>query len=247
MTEPIVLAAKVHRTNASLIADVARLGWLQKDYRTLDPTFGLGNWWTTWRPDDLTTRTRKIDGSDFTAMEFPDDSFEAIGYDPPYVAPGGRKTTGMAAMHSAYGMDDTPPTPDLLQDLIDCGLRECFRVVEPRRKKRGGVVLVKCQNYVWSGRMFLGAHRTMQTALDIGFTVLDEFIHIDDAPRPQPERTRKCPIKHEPGDEAALCAMCEGTGRIASRQHHARRNLSNLIVLAKPLRASRTAKSPTLL
>lgn len=243
-----VLAAKVHSTNASLIADVARLGWLHKDLRTLDPTYGKsGAWWKTWRPDDLVWRNRKVDGSDFTAMEFDDRSFPQIAYDPPYVAPGGRKTTGMAKMHSDYGMDDTPPTPALLQDLINAGLDEVWRVLEPRPSGEapGGIALVKCQNYVWSGSLFLGAHLTMAHAIEIGFEIVDEFIHVDDAPRPQPERTRKCPTcKGEVrGDDYRPCSECDGTGRVKSRQHHASHNFSNLIVLRKPRdRRNRSAR-----
>ena len=50
---PPVMAAGTWTSNADLIADCARLGYLQKDFRTIDPTWGGGKFWTTWQPDVL--------------------------------------------------------------------------------------------------------------------------------------------------------------------------------------------------
>ena len=41
MTEPILAIAK-WSSNAALIADCARLGYLRKEWRTLEPTYGYG-------------------------------------------------------------------------------------------------------------------------------------------------------------------------------------------------------------
>lgn len=45
MTDGPVLAATAWKTNADLIVDCARLGYLRKEWITLDPTYGRGLWW----------------------------------------------------------------------------------------------------------------------------------------------------------------------------------------------------------
>jgi hypothetical protein len=208
MRQP-VLAAHRWPNNAALIRDVARLRYLRKDWVTLDPTYGRGNWWKLWRPDTLICHDLyNLDGIDFRQLPEPDECFDAIAYDPPYVSVGGRKTTSMPGMHDAYGLTAAPRTPAELQTMIDDGLKEMMRVLKP-----GGVCLVKCQDYVSSGKLWIGTHHTLTHALDVGFRCVDRFEHIG-TPRPQPKR------KRADGERV--------------RQHHARRNLSTLFVLERP-------------
>lgn len=176
-----VLAATAWNTNADLIVDCVRLGYLHKDWLTLDPTYGKGNWWKSWRPDRLVARNQDLDGSDFTEMPDDDCTYDAVAFDPPYVSIGGRKPSRLSGMHGAYGMADTPRTPKLLQDLIDAGLGEVHRVLKP-----GGFALAKCQDYISSGHLWLGTHHTLTAALELGFTVQDRLEHTG-APRPQPK------------------------------------------------------------
>ena len=196
-----VLAATAWPSNAEMVVDLVRLGYLRSEWRTLDPTYGRGAWWRKWRPDQLVTHDLALDGIDFTQLPEDDATFDAVAFDPPYVATGGRATTTMPEFASRYGMTVAPRTPALLQDLIDVGLKEIARVLRPR-----GLVLVKCQDYVSSGKLWIGTHHTLSAALSIGFTVVDRLEHVG-RPRPQPG------------------------GR---RQVHARRNLSTLFVLRAP-------------
>lgn len=221
-----VLAATAWRSNAELIADVHRLGYLLPTDHVLDPTYERGTWWKAWRPERLTTHHRAVDGSDFRCLPYPDASFDAIAYDPPYVCPGGRKTSTVQAMHERYGMaeggHDDPMfrTPAELQAIIDAGLTEMVRLVRPPRSKTaGGIVLVKCQNYIWSGHLWEGAERTRAHAVALGCTVVDRLEMLG-TPGPQPTVNR------------------DGSPR---RQVHARRNLSTLFVFRAP---KATAESP---
>jgi DNA modification methylase len=129
-----------------------------------------------------------------------DRRFDVVAYDPPYVSAGGRKTTTIPSMHQAYGMDDAPTTPALLQDLINDGLLECRRVTRP-----GGLILVKCQDYISSGKLWSGTFRTHFAANAMRLKLIDRFEHLGGV-RPQP------------------------SGR---RVMHARRNLSTLFVFQK--------------
>lgn len=200
-----VLAATAWNTNADMILSCVELGYLRKEWLTLDPTYGKGNWWTKWRPDNLVTSDiNDVEPVDFRCLPpVYADHFDAVAFDPPYVCIGGRKTTGIPKMHEAYGLTEAPRTPADLQDLIDEGLVEMHRVVRP-----GGIVLVKCQDYVSSGKLWPGTHYTLQFAESAGFTLVDRLEHISGV-RPQP-----------PG----------------RRQVHARRNLSTLFVLQKAKR-----------
>lgn len=42
------------KDNADLILDCVALGYLRKDMNVLDPTYGLGRFWSKWTPDNLT-------------------------------------------------------------------------------------------------------------------------------------------------------------------------------------------------
>ena len=70
-----------------------------------------------------------------------------------------------------------------------------------------GLILVKVQDYISSGKFFPGTHYTLTQALNLGCEIVDRFERTQPHPRPQP-----------PG----------------RRQVHARRNLSTLFVLRVP-------------
>lgn len=177
--EAMVWAATAWLSNADLIAACVRLGYLRDDDAVLDPTYGRGMWWAKWRPANLTTHHRPDDGSDFRCLPYADATFDAVAYDPPYVCQGSRTTTTVPDFHAAYGLGDAPTTPGLLQDLINDGLTEMYRVVKPT-----GIVLTKCKDYVSSGHLWLGSHWTLCHALDLGFELVDRLEHIG---RPGPQ------------------------------------------------------------
>lgn len=213
-----ILAAQQWKNNAELVADLFELGYLDDDVAVLDPTFEGGKWWTVRTPAQLVghrfgDQVLGDDGElrpwDFTDTHYPDDYFDRIAYDPPYVAKGGRKTSGIVEMDERYGQVDCPATPALLQELIDNGLTEMHRICRP-----DGLVFVKCQDYVSSGKLWPGSHLTLTHALELDFELVDRLEHVKAAPGPQP-----------PG----------------RRQVHARRNVSTLFVLRK-LTARQAAK-----
>lgn len=218
-----VLAAYAWPSNAELIEACHRLGYLRDDDHVLDPTYERGVWWKAWRPEKLTALHRARDGTDFRSLAYPDGSFDAVAYDPPYVCPGGRRTSTIQPMHDRYGMaeggHDDPDfrTPDELQRLINDGLGEMWRLVRPSAARSmtggpNGVVVVKCKDYIWSGRFFAGTHYTLAHALTLGFVIEDRFEHVGE-PGPQPT------------------VNPDGSPR---GQFHARRNLSTLLVLRRP-------------
>lgn len=200
----MILAAHAWPTNAELVEDCARLGYLGSDWLTLDPTYGRGTWWTMWQPTRLIGHDLRSDGVDFRSMPYDPGAFDAAVFDPPYISTGGRKTSTAEDFNDRYGLHTTPKTPKTLQeDLINPGITELARVIRPR-----GMLLVKCMDYVSSGRLWPGTHHTLTHALSVGFDLVDRLEHIR-TPGPQPPR---------------------------DRQVHARRNLSTLFVLRRAAR-----------
>lgn len=172
---PLVMAADRWPTNGHLIATMPQLGYLHADWHTLDPTWGRGKWWTIWRPRKLTPHDIRVDGIDFRALPYPDGHFDAAVYDPPYIAPGGRKTSTTGEFNDRYGITDVPRRPeDLHQELISPGLKEVARVVRP-----GGLILAKCKDYINGRRYRPATHWLRVDALDLyDLTIVDEFVHI---------------------------------------------------------------------
>lgn len=200
-----VLACNTWATNAELIADVSTL-YLRHDDEVLDLTYGRGVWWRRHRPASFVSNDRHTVadlGYDFRRLPMPDRWCDVVAYDPPYVSIGGRKGSKMASLHAAFGLIGAPRSPAEMQyALINPGLTEAARVA--RR-----LVLVKCQDYISSGRLWPGTHLTLSHAMSIGMRLVDRFEHVAGV-RPQPTLNP------------------DGSTR---RQVHARRNLSTLFVL----------------
>ncbi len=199
----MILAANNWRTNADLILDCVELGYLKYDDVVLDPTHGRGLWWSKWEPSVLF-----ISKEDFRDLPYDTNTFDAAVFDPPYVSTGGRKTSTLPDFNSRYGLTEAPKTPALLQYHNNLGLSEVARVT-----KINGYILVKCKDYISSGKYYAGTHWTLVCAIhDLGLQLQDRFEMIG-KPGPQPQRTRK-----------------DGKPSV---QQHARRNLSTLFVFKK--------------
>lgn len=187
MEEKIIYAASFWKNNAELIDDLAKLGYLKKDKKTLDPTYGRGKWWTKWKPEDFTYHDKAIDGVDFRDLPYDDYSFDQICFDPPYVCVGGRSSSSesMSEMYQNYGLLEAPRSPQAVQNLINDGLSECFRVLN-----KGGFLFVKCQDYISGGKFWPGTYWTTNHALSLGLTIKDRIEHLSYG-RPQPHKTQK--------------------------------------------------------
>jgi tRNA G10 N-methylase Trm11 len=182
----VVYAVNTNPTNAALVEDLVTLGYLQQNWYTLDPTYGKGNWWKNWEPDNLQHSDLAQDGTDFTNLPWPDNTFQAVVFDPPYVAvANGKRKEGEFDLHDRYGLHQIPTRPLELQALINQGMVETARVLKPK-----GYLLVKTMDYIKSGNFFPATWHTQNQGFKQGLKLVDRIEHVA-AKRPQPHKTQK--------------------------------------------------------
>lgn len=174
-------AAFAWPTNAELIADVAEVGYLRKDWLTLDVTYGRGKFWTKFCPDELVTHDLATDGVDFRDLPHLADAFDVTVMDPPYKLNG---TPALGDMDDRYGTGKAHDWREKMQ-MIREGIAECIRVTWP-----SGYFLLKCQDQVCSGAVRWQTHDFAELAGSRGAELVDGFIHLG-AGRPQPAGRRQ--------------------------------------------------------
>ena len=134
-------------TNADLMAAVAPF------YLTgsvCDLTYGEGKWWDRFRPDQFVGHDKfKGDGVDFTDLPEPDNTYDAVCYDPPYVLSGGKSSAALNGQdfQGRYGIGQDRLGHNgfrAFEALVGAGLSEASRV--SRRW-----VLVKCMEFAQGG------------------------------------------------------------------------------------------------
>jgi hypothetical protein len=191
--------------NGPLIAAAAQL-WIRPDDLVLDVTYGRGRFWTSFRPEHLVTHDLITDGVDFRQLPEADGTVDVVVFDPPYISTGGVTTsTRTTGFLDRYGLLTSPKGAHALLEMIGAGIKEASRVLRPK-----GRLFVKCMDYVESGRLILGRHYVVTTALSLGLEQVDEFVH------------------------------CSGTGPgVWERQVHSRRAHSFLCIFEAPRGATK--------
>lgn len=204
MASDEIMRADNYKDNGELIAAVHQLGYLTDDMRVWDATYGLGVFWSVWRPRRLVASDLDVSKSplkrsiNFTDSGWNDGQWDAVVFDPPYKL-NGTPDPDPDGVDGRYGVYLTSTWQDRMK-LMRAGVRECARVTKPN-----GIVLVKCMNQVVSGRNVWQVDEMTREGEVCGMVKVDE-LHMVKPPRPQP------------------------AGR---RQVHARSNYSTLIVFRK--------------
>lgn len=177
---PTIKALGDWRTNAALIADVARLGYL--DGSVLDATYGEGNFWKKFKPTLLVTNDRFTTAThhfDFRSLPVNwHGLYDSVVFDPPYRLNG----TPDQPYDKAYGIDQPMRWQDKHQ-MIREGITQCAQCV-----KTGGYLLLKCQDQVCSGQVRFQTDeftRHAETLTTSRLRKVDAFYFASDA-RPQP-------------------------------------------------------------
>lgn len=139
----IIMAASAWPTNAHLIEAVHQLGYINDEDAVLDPTYGLGKWWSRWKPANLVAHDLyTLDGVDFTNLPHGVREFDVVAFDPPY------KLNGTGSQpDERYGVHRYAAWQER-HALIRAGMTECVRVLKPK-----GRLLVRCQDQVCGGKV----------------------------------------------------------------------------------------------
>lgn len=172
------------KTNAEMIRyGVVALGYLTKDSRTLDPTWGYGKWWTLWQPDVLigsdidAAKSPCGQSVDFRHLPHADASFDVVAYDPPFKLNG----TG-SDKDERYGVHIAQTRMQRMQGILD-GMTECTRVLKP-----GGYLLVKVQDMVNGGKVHWQSDTCTNHGQSIGLTKVDALLFKSYRPQPPGRR-----------------------------------------------------------
>ena len=178
-----ILAAQRWTSNAEMIADVAKLGYLEG--LVLDCTYGMGTFWQVWCPDllvgtdlDPAKSPDSAYGVDFTSTHFNDGAFESVVFDPPYKLNG----TPDPNVDTRYGVH-IPSRWQARHQLIRDGISECARITNH-------YVLLKCMDQVVSGKKRWQTIEFTNHAATVGLDLVDRFDFLV-TPRPQPEGRRQ--------------------------------------------------------
>lgn len=185
MSGPVMSIGK-WATNADLIADCARLGYLRSEWKTLDPTYGYGTFWQKWQPDELVgtdldpAKSTTGRGVDFTCLPWQAGTFDAVVFDPPYKLNGNPSDT--AGMDERYGVHTYTDWRDRME-LIRRGLTECDAVYNGT-----GYLLLKCQDQVCSGKVRWQTVEFTNHAAALGLGLVDRFDLLSYRPQPAGRR-----------------------------------------------------------
>jgi hypothetical protein len=163
-------------SNADLMAAVAPY------YLTgsvMDCTYGEGAWWSKHRPVGLVAHDKfKVDGVDFTDLPEPDNTYDTVCFDPPYVISGGESSVNLAGSFQVdYGIGSgrlEHNSGNKFEAMLRAGLTETARV--SRR-----FVLVKCMEFAQGGGAD-GGFRDVPYLMrrwgdDIGLKSYDVIVH----------------------------------------------------------------------
>lgn len=171
--KPVLTA--VQGANAKLIEQVAKLYFPPKA-KVADVTYGNGAFWE-WEvsrdfsltASDLYSKSASLPCYDCRSLPYAREQFDVVVFDPPYMH-GGK--TAKASIGKCYGN-----APTALKDhkAIAClyyeGMKEAYRILKP-----GGILLVKCQDEIESGKQKRTHIEVFQFAYCLQFKDLDLFV-----------------------------------------------------------------------
>ena len=183
-----IVYSSVYGKNADLIAQVVKL-YAFPGASIADVTWGKGAFWKAvdlsrynFHPSDIK------DGIDFRDLPYENNTFDVVVLDPPYAHNPGTFMTDDTYNNNAttkgMGHDD-------IQQLYRDGMQEAYRVL-----KDGGLLWVKCQDEIESGKQRYSHIEIYETALQLGFYAKDLFILKQDTSSPVQRKQQHAKKNH---------------------------------------------------
>jgi len=164
----------IYGDNADLMENISKL-WIKKEDAVVDVTFGKGAFWKKLKNLPTYSHDLKLDGVDCRTLPYVDNSLDVVVFDPPYRPTHGSKSFGNNALASCYQLGKS--SLDTINDVIDLyrkGIVEAFRVL-----KKGGRILVKCQDLSYCHKLHLVSLDVLREINNAGFDFADQFILIN--------------------------------------------------------------------
>lgn len=173
-------------TNAELISNVADM-YLKEGQRVLDVTYGRGVFWKNvntslyeFVPSDLQ------DGVDFTNLPYDDRSADVLVLDPPYMHGG---ATVKSSINDCYKNQNT--SHESVIRLYAGGILEAARVL-----KKNGLIWVKCQDEIESGKQRPSYREICMLLEAFGFEIVDTFVLVQNTIPAMREKYQKTARKN---------------------------------------------------
>jgi len=170
-----ILTARVGR-NEDVFPLVLRL-YIPENSEVADVTYGGGRFWN--RVDTSKYQLSKYDietGVDCRDLPIPDDAMDAVVLDPPYIY--NPKRTIKESIASSYNINktsiDLSTIKKVLQLYYDSMIEAC------RVLRKGGVLVVKCQDQIQSNKQCWMHIDIQKFALENGFIAEDLFVLVQD-------------------------------------------------------------------
>ena len=135
----------------------------------MDPTYSTGNFYKGQIPKpllrfDIDPQVPGVLQADCRKLPLDGGSVCSVLFDPPFIHAAGKESI-MGKRFGSY------PSQGALREMYQDSLREFFRVLMP-----GGILTMKCQDIIESGKQILTHCYTWIMARDIGFEDLDLFV-----------------------------------------------------------------------
>lgn len=178
-----VMAYEDLRTNATLMRNCARLGYIRPDDTVIDATYGTGAFWRLYRPrllitNDLDPETEATWHEDFRELGavFAPGCADVVVFDPPYKLNG----TPSGPMDYRYGVGVSTRWQDRMQLCVDG-----IRAVAPLARR---MLLIKCMDQVCSGQVRWQSIEFREVAEEQRFRLVDMMLLRSGRPQPAGRR-----------------------------------------------------------
>lgn len=142
--------------------------------KVLDMTFGRGVFWKKIEAGRFSVLANDMDPNlgnwhdDLRRVRWGDEKFDVVVFDPPWGNISTvRREDGLARVYRLEPMG----SPEKLMEFCIEGIREGCRVL-----KVGGIMIVKCQDQVSSGKKYFYSVEIYREALRVGFVGVDRVI-----------------------------------------------------------------------
>lgn len=165
-----ILTASVG-TNSDLIKTVADM-YLKEGMTVADVTYGKGVFWKNVDKSKFNFLASDLqDGIDFGNLPYKDRSIDVLVLDPPYMHGG---ETVKASINDCYKNQNT--SHESVIRLYTKGILEAARVL-----KKKGIMLLKTQDEIESGKQRLSSHELCAISEMLGFSVKDLFVLVQNS------------------------------------------------------------------